>query len=184
VVLCKWLHCDLWLFLRWATQGPLGPLFYLKLRHVMLRAQMKTVLIHVPKYFHWVQYCSNNYDVLFVRGQDDVTRNCVELSSQIVGMERLNKTIYVACMDQTLKCFSSKVSSCSLMWNSSCPLLRNTLLMFWLRLVLEALTSVSLFLLKLVEKTVFGLEDCYKSIKMNQFCLLNLKLNVLVYITG
>ena len=36
-------------------------------------------------------------------------KNCIELNSQPVGMERLNKMIYVGCMDDTLKCFTSKV---------------------------------------------------------------------------
>ena len=43
------------------------------------------------------------------RGETDVVKNCIELNSQPVGMERLNKTIYVGCMDDTLKCFTSKV---------------------------------------------------------------------------
>ncbi|KAH3846342.1 hypothetical protein DPMN_088643, partial [Dreissena polymorpha] len=52
--------------------------------------------------------CRNGTIYTLRRGQDDPVKNCIELSSQIVGMERLNKTIYVACMDQTVKCFSSK----------------------------------------------------------------------------
>ncbi|XP_052770219.1 Bardet-Biedl syndrome 1 protein homolog [Mya arenaria] len=62
--------------------------------------------------------CRNGTIYTLRRGQEDVTKNAVELSSQIVGMERLNKTIYVACMDQTLKCFSSKGKK---MWTVKLP---------------------------------------------------------------
>ncbi len=34
----------------------------------------------------------------------------VELESQIVGVQRIGKNIYVGCMDDTLRCFSAKVS--------------------------------------------------------------------------
>lgn len=34
----------------------------------------------------------------------------VELESQIVGVQRIGKNIYVGCMDDTLRCYSSKVS--------------------------------------------------------------------------
>ena len=33
----------------------------------------------------------------------------VELHSQVVGLERIGKTIIVGCMDQTLTCYSTKV---------------------------------------------------------------------------
>ena len=32
----------------------------------------------------------------------------VELSSHAVGLERLNKVIYIGCMDDTLSCYSTK----------------------------------------------------------------------------
>jgi len=32
----------------------------------------------------------------------------IELPSQAVGLERLNKVIYVGCMDETLSCYSTK----------------------------------------------------------------------------
>jgi len=47
--------------------------------------------------------------ILFIRGSTDITKNCIELNSQPVGLERINKTIYVATMDETLHCYTSKV---------------------------------------------------------------------------
>lgn len=38
-----------------------------------------------------------------------MVKHCIELKSQPVGMERIDKTIYVATMDQMLHCFTAKV---------------------------------------------------------------------------
>uniref|UniRef100_A0A0L8FTA2 Bardet-Biedl syndrome 1 N-terminal domain-containing protein n=1 Tax=Octopus bimaculoides TaxID=37653 RepID=A0A0L8FTA2_OCTBM len=38
-----------------------------------------------------------------------VPKLCIELSSQPVGMIRINKNIVVGCMDETLQCISDKV---------------------------------------------------------------------------
>lgn len=62
--------------------------------------------------------CRNGCIYTLRRGATDVTKNAINMSSQIVGMERLNKTIYVACMDQTLKCFTSKGKK---MWTVKLP---------------------------------------------------------------
>ena len=40
---------------------------------------------------------------------DRQAKLCFELNSQPVGMARLNKTIVVGCMDETLQCYTSKV---------------------------------------------------------------------------
>ncbi|KAK0059786.1 Bardet-Biedl syndrome 1 protein [Biomphalaria pfeifferi] len=52
--------------------------------------------------------CRNGCIYTLKRGSTDVTRNMIELNSQPVGMERVNKNIYVGCMDETLHCFTSK----------------------------------------------------------------------------
>lgn len=62
--------------------------------------------------------CRNGSIYTLKRGVEDATKGCIELSSQIVGMERLNKTIYVATMDQTLRCFTSKGKK---MWTVKLP---------------------------------------------------------------
>ncbi|XP_062576110.1 Bardet-Biedl syndrome 1 protein-like, partial [Saccostrea cucullata] len=41
-------------------------------------------------------------------GTTDPTKNCIELNSQPVGLERINKTIYVGTMDESLHCYTSK----------------------------------------------------------------------------
>ena len=48
-------------------------------------------------------------DFLPHRGTTDPTKNCIELNSQPVGLERINKTIYVGTMDESLHCYTSKV---------------------------------------------------------------------------
>ena len=40
---------------------------------------------------------------------EGVVKHCIELKSQPVGMERINKNIYVGTMDQMLHCFTAKV---------------------------------------------------------------------------
>ena len=35
---------------------------------------------------------------------------CFELNSQPVGLQRVGKNVIVGCMDQTLQCYSTKVS--------------------------------------------------------------------------
>ncbi|CAL1540056.1 unnamed protein product [Lymnaea stagnalis] len=52
--------------------------------------------------------CRNGCVYTLKRGSTDVTRNMIELNSHPVGMERVNKNIYVGCMDETLHCFTSK----------------------------------------------------------------------------
>ena len=41
---------------------------------------------------------------------NDPAKLTAELSSPIVGLERVGKHIVVGCMDQTINCFSMKVS--------------------------------------------------------------------------
>ncbi|BFZ06952.1 hypothetical protein BsWGS_09991 [Bradybaena similaris] len=52
--------------------------------------------------------CRNGRVYTLKRGSKDVTKNMIELASQPVGMERINKNIYVGCMDDTLHCYTSK----------------------------------------------------------------------------
>lgn len=62
--------------------------------------------------------CRNGCIYTLKRGETDIQKNCIELNSQPVGMERLNKMIYVGCMDDTLKCFTSKGKK---MWTVKVP---------------------------------------------------------------
>lgn len=64
---------------------------------------------HCPRVLFAMGNCYLYLSCIFNRGETDVEKNCIELNSQPVGMERLNKMIYVGCMDDTLKCFTSKV---------------------------------------------------------------------------
>ncbi|XP_069116574.1 BBSome complex member BBS1-like [Argopecten irradians] len=52
--------------------------------------------------------CRNGCIYTLKRGTSDVSKNCIELNSQPVGLERINKTIYVGTMDEMLHCYTSK----------------------------------------------------------------------------
>lgn len=52
--------------------------------------------------------CRNGCVYTLKRGSKDVAKHMIELNSQPVGMQRINKNIYVGCMDETLHCFTSK----------------------------------------------------------------------------
>ncbi|KAL5009297.1 hypothetical protein ScPMuIL_014878 [Solemya velum] len=52
--------------------------------------------------------CRNGCIYTLKRGNTDTFKYCIELNSQPVGLERLNKTIYVGCMDETLHCYTTK----------------------------------------------------------------------------
>ncbi|XP_060079163.1 Bardet-Biedl syndrome 1 protein homolog [Ylistrum balloti] len=52
--------------------------------------------------------CRNGCIYTLKRGTTDVAKNCIELNSQPVGLERINKTIYVGTMDEMLHCYTSK----------------------------------------------------------------------------
>lgn len=62
------------------------------------------------------------------RGTTDPLKNCIELNSQPVGLERINKTIYVGTMDESLHCYTSKVShlfclvAFCLLWHDNLPM--------------------------------------------------------------
>ncbi|KAL3873186.1 hypothetical protein ACJMK2_036333 [Sinanodonta woodiana] len=55
-----------------------------------------------------VASCRNGCVYTLKRGTTDTDKSCIELNSQPVGLERIGKTIYVGCMDETLQCFTSK----------------------------------------------------------------------------
>lgn len=52
--------------------------------------------------------CRNGCIYTLKRGSQDTIKYCIELNSQPVGLERINKHIYVATMDEALHCYSSK----------------------------------------------------------------------------
>ncbi|XP_076099954.1 BBSome complex member BBS1-like isoform X2 [Mytilus galloprovincialis] len=52
--------------------------------------------------------CRNGCIYTLKRGSSDYLKHCIELNSQPVGLERINKTIYVGTMDETMHCFTSK----------------------------------------------------------------------------
>ncbi|XP_011417321.3 Bardet-Biedl syndrome 1 protein homolog isoform X3 [Magallana gigas] len=52
--------------------------------------------------------CRNGCIYTLKRGTTDPLKNCIELNSQPVGLERINKTIYVGTMDESLHCYTSK----------------------------------------------------------------------------
>ncbi|XP_033734846.1 Bardet-Biedl syndrome 1 protein homolog isoform X2 [Pecten maximus] len=52
--------------------------------------------------------CRNGCIYTLKRGTSDVSKNCIELNSQPVGLERINKTIYVGTMDEMVHCYTSK----------------------------------------------------------------------------
>ncbi|KAK6180672.1 hypothetical protein SNE40_008677 [Patella caerulea] len=58
--------------------------------------------------YRLVVSCRNGCIYTLKRGSKEGSKYCIELNSQPVGMERINKTIYVGCMDETLQCYSSK----------------------------------------------------------------------------
>ncbi|ESO96483.1 hypothetical protein LOTGIDRAFT_115648 [Lottia gigantea] len=58
--------------------------------------------------YRLVVSCRNGCIYTLKRGSKEGSKHCIELNSQPVGMERINKTIYVGCMDETLQCYSSK----------------------------------------------------------------------------
>lgn len=56
-----------------------------------------------------VTSCRNGCVYTLKRGTSEaVVKHCIELKSQPVGMERINKNIYVGTMDQMLHCFTAK----------------------------------------------------------------------------
>ncbi|KAK3092485.1 hypothetical protein FSP39_003456 [Pinctada imbricata] len=52
--------------------------------------------------------CRNGCIYTLKRGTTVTTKNCIELNSQPVGLQRINKTIYVGTMDEALHCYTSK----------------------------------------------------------------------------
>ncbi|XP_021370593.1 Bardet-Biedl syndrome 1 protein-like [Mizuhopecten yessoensis] len=52
--------------------------------------------------------CRNGCIYTLKRGTTDVSKNCIELNSQPVGLERINKTIYLGTMDEMIHCYTSK----------------------------------------------------------------------------
>ncbi|XP_067682255.1 Bardet-Biedl syndrome 1 protein-like isoform X2 [Haliotis asinina] len=52
--------------------------------------------------------CRNGCIYTLKRGSTEGAKYTIELNSQPVGMERINKSIYVGCMDETMHCFTSK----------------------------------------------------------------------------
>lgn len=61
----------------------------------------------VEKYTKSLSYFDNG--AIFRGASEGVVKHCIELKSQPVGMERINKNIYVGTMDQMLHCFTAKV---------------------------------------------------------------------------
>nr|KAG5712923.1 hypothetical protein BaRGS_007520 [Batillaria attramentaria] len=56
-----------------------------------------------------VTSCRNGCVYTLKRGTSEaIVKHCIELKSQPVGMERINKNIYVGTMDQMLHCFTAK----------------------------------------------------------------------------
>lgn len=68
---------------------------------------MSNKFVHCNTFFQ-MRKC-NNYCFTVHRGTTDPLKNCIELNSQPVGLERINKTIYVGTMDESLHCYTSKV---------------------------------------------------------------------------
>ncbi|XP_046372718.1 Bardet-Biedl syndrome 1 protein homolog isoform X2 [Haliotis rufescens] len=52
--------------------------------------------------------CRNGCVYTLKRGSTEGAKYTIELNSQPVGLERINKNIYVGCMDETMHCFTSK----------------------------------------------------------------------------
>ncbi|XP_041351022.1 Bardet-Biedl syndrome 1 protein-like isoform X2 [Gigantopelta aegis] len=55
-----------------------------------------------------VAACRNGCIYTLKRGTAEGAKYTIELNSQPVGLERINKSIYVGCMDETMHCFTSK----------------------------------------------------------------------------